>query len=89
MTRAKHTGDAGAGCPACVTLAELARMPWQSSYLDVLATGAGDEIRAKHAAAVKRASRNARAKGVPFVDVQHETQAGQPALTLSRVVRVF
>lgn len=59
MKRAKHDGSKQpVNCPACITSAEQARMPWQASYVDVFTTRVGDELERKHRAAVQRAERN-------------------------------
>lgn len=64
MRPAVHTGAFGAGCVACVTLAEQRRMPWHASYIDVLSSGRGYGIKEKHNTAIKRAQARAKAKGV-------------------------
>lgn len=56
MKRAKHTGDFGASCAACITWAEKERMPWHGSYLDVLASRVSDPLKVTHRRAVERAS---------------------------------
>ncbi len=50
--RAKHEGEHAVNCPACITLAEKARMPWHKDYRDVIARQ--PEFQRQHDKAVKR-----------------------------------
>lgn len=57
MKRTKHTGAGIHGCAACITAAEIARHPWEASYLDVF-TKRPEQFERKHKAALARNERN-------------------------------
>ena len=67
MRRASHSGTHPEGCPSCITAAEKQRMPWHTSYHDVLATpGYRREIEAKHTAALRRGAARLRGGQLKF-----------------------
>lgn len=49
---AKHEGEHAVNCPACITLAEKARMPWHRNYIEVIASQ--PEFQRQHDKAMKR-----------------------------------
>lgn len=57
MPKLRHEGEHPVNCPFCITVAEKVRAPWQKSYIDVLSSGAGKSIEAKHKAALRRQKR--------------------------------
>ena len=69
MKRTKHTGQTLASCPACITQAEIERMPWQSDYLAVLARSETD-FRKRHNTALRRAKRNDAMRSCGLVKVK-------------------
>lgn len=55
--RRGHIGEYAVNCPACITEAEKQRTPRHASYIDVFSSSAGDPIKRKHMAALKRQGR--------------------------------
>jgi len=57
MKRAKHTGSSHVTCPACITYAEVNRLPWERDYITVMIR-AESNMRKLHDSAIRRNERN-------------------------------
>ena len=59
MKRAKHREGSIYACPACITQAEIERMPWQRHYSDVVTSKAIDYNRRHNQAIARRVKAHA------------------------------
>ena len=55
MKRAQHATEHPVTCPACITLAETARMPWESDYIHHIGTHETEYLPRHRAALARRA----------------------------------
>lgn len=69
MKRSKHSGNDPVSCPVCITAAQIAKYPWDKSYIDSIIREE-KVFRAKHNAAIARNDRNEAMRSLGLVKVK-------------------